>query len=185
MGAFLPYVSENDTHFKVQLPIRDKDGNLSFSTAEVSRDAAVFERLPYTAELFFSQAHKYLGTDYGWGGADGGVDCSGFICSVFRSFGIYLPRNTSEQRLFSGRKTVLSGKTNDEILSILSELKAPAAIHRPGHVMIFLGIKDNIPYVIHAPQGGEKVSVMALVYTANLESVSEIVLPHEEISVDE
>jgi len=36
---------------------------------------------------------SFLGTPYRWGGNGyGGIDCSGFVCAVFRSIGVSLPR---------------------------------------------------------------------------------------------
>jgi len=185
MGAFLPYVGENDTSFTVRLPKRGEGGKLYFTEETVNRDAAVYGRLPYTTEYFYSQAFKYIGTEYGWGGAGGGVDCSGFVCSVFRSFGIYLPRNTGDQRLASGEYHNLDGYSKHDVIEVFASLRYPAAIHRPGHVMLFLGLKDGVPHIIHAPTGGEKVSAAALTYTDNLQSVSEIVPWSEEMPVSE
>ena len=175
MGAVLPYISEDDSFFKVMKPSRSKEnGMLEFTIETVPMSDAVFGSLPYTYENFCSQAFRYLGTEYGWGGADGGIDCSGFICSVFRSFGIYLPRNTGDQQMNSGPVTAVSGYSSEKTLSVFDSLKYPASVHRPGHVMLFLGVKNGVPYVIHAPQGGEKVSVMALSYTGDLKYISEI-----------
>jgi cell wall-associated NlpC family hydrolase len=49
-------------------------------------------------------ARDFVGTPYRMGGASSrGVDCSGLVFSVFRSFGIALPRTSSAQAGF-GRK---------------------------------------------------------------------------------
>lgn len=168
MGARLPYVSEDKDSFYVYLPVQ---GNLRTVVA-VSKTDAVFGSLPLTMENYYAQAFKFLGTDYGWGGSNGNVDCSGFVCAVFRSFGIYLPRNTGDQ----SRTHVcsdLSSKGHGEIFSRFMGISSPAPIYWPGHVMLFLGVKDNVTYIIHAPTGGSKVSVSALYDLSAMTSIAE------------
>ena len=53
-----------------------------------------------TAENITSEAMKFIGVPYLWGGASpNGVDCSGLVRHVFRMNGILLPRNASQQAL--------------------------------------------------------------------------------------
>lgn len=172
MGAILPYISESTANYSIRVPVRNNDGTLGFTDASVHKSDAVFGFLAYTMENYYNQAFAYLGTMYGWGGADGGVDCSGFICSVFRTFGIYLPRNTGEQRIYSGMNQNLTNLPLSDAAAVFEKIRKPASVHRPGHVMLFLGMRDGVPYVIHAPQGGEAVSVMALSLPGNLQTVS-------------
>lgn len=168
MGAVFPYVSSDPETFTVELPRRDESGILYTENISIPKTDAYYGRLPYTMENFITQAFKFLGTDYSWGGYNEGVDCSGFVCAVFRSFGIYLPRNTGEQKEYGGTIHPLSGLEKTKINEILKKITYPTTIHRPGHVMLFLGIKDEKIYVIHAPTGGQKVSVMELWKTDNL-----------------
>ena len=161
-------VTEDEDSYTVQIPKRRGDtGTLFLEEAELSKADAVRGSLEYTMKNYYAQAFAYLGTYYGWGGADGGVDCSGFVCAIFRTFGIYLPRNTGEQSKYAG--TVLS-LLNDPS-GVLDTVDQPAAVYRPGHVMLYLGKKNNTHYIIHAPQGGEQVCVAEL-SMANLTGVS-------------
>ncbi|MBE6599446.1 MAG: hypothetical protein E7638_08400 [Ruminococcaceae bacterium] len=168
MGAALPYISSDETSFTVLLPRRGEDGALHTEEAAIGKESAHFGPLPYTWGNFASQAFKFLGTEYSWGGYMEGVDCSGFVCAVFRSFGIMLPRNTGEQKTYGGTVIPLSGMDGDGVRSVLGELSAPTALHRPGHVMLYLGMVDGGVYVIHAPRGGECVGVMELEKLDNL-----------------
>ncbi len=49
-------------------------------------------------------AEQYLGTPYAWGGTDlnNGVDCSGFVYSVYRNFGIALNRSSAAMEANDG-----------------------------------------------------------------------------------
>ncbi len=168
MGAVLPFVTEDADSYTVQIPKRSADtGYAVLEEAVISKADAVRGSLDFTMENYYRQAFLYLGTHYGWGGSSGGVDCSGFVCAVFRTFGIYLPQNTSEQSRHAG--TILS--LTDDPSGVLDTVRKPAAVYRPGHVMLYLGKKDGRHFIIHAPQGGEQVCVSEL-SMANLTGVS-------------
>jgi len=50
------------------------------------------------AEDIVIEAEKFLGVPYLWGGRSSfGVDCSGYVKTIFARFGIELPRDTKEQ----------------------------------------------------------------------------------------
>lgn len=73
-------------------------------------------------------AQRFVGNSYVWGGTDlnRGADCSGFIGSVYRSFGYKLPRSSSELRS-AGRKVSYSQKQPGDIICY------------NGHVAMYIG----------------------------------------------
>ena len=168
MGTVLPYVSDMEKDFIVLCPTIDNDKCLKLKKEKISKNDAVFSSLPYTMENFYLQAFKYENTPYCWGGMGGGVDCSGFVCAVFRSFGIYLPRNTGEQAFYSGTISDIRGLSIAQTEKLLDDQSYPTAMHRKGHVMLYLGEENGIRYIIHAPQGGQTVSVAPVDIPGNL-----------------
>ena len=100
-----------------------------------------------------SQASKYLGVPYLWGGTDPakGLDCSGFTQRVYKDLGIDLPR-TSSQQATSGRAVASIGEARPGDLVFFDH-----ASDRPGidHVGIYIGEGK----MIAAPQAGETVKV--------------------------
>ena len=90
-------------------------------------------------------AVQFVGNPYVWGGTSltGGADCSGFIGSVYRSFGYNLPRTSSELRR-AGRKVSYNEKQPGDIICY------------NGHVAMYIGSG----LVIHAsnPSDGIKIS---------------------------
>ena len=162
MGAAFPYKESSDGEFTVSVPVRGEDGRLALADFELRKDEAVRGRLPYTMKNFYTEAFACLGTPYGWGGAGGGLDCSGFVCAVFRTFGVYLPRDTKDQKDHAGTPTSPDGMSAEEIGAFLLDSRYPVSLHSQGHVMLYLGERDGQAYVIHAPQGGEVVTVAPL-----------------------
>ena len=70
-------------------------------TKAPSLTGSTYEKGQTVAEF----AQRFVGNPYVWGGTDlnRGADCSGFIGSIYRSFGYKLPRSSSELRS-AGRK---------------------------------------------------------------------------------
>ncbi len=84
-------------------PLRDyKDGRFLLGTDDWSWPGKVrtaTATAPDKAEIL-AYARRFLHTPYHWGGRTlFGIDCSGFIQSVFRAFGVSLPRDSKQQAL--------------------------------------------------------------------------------------
>ena len=93
-----------------------------------------------------SYAKKFVGNPYRWGGTSltKGADCSGFTQSVYKKFGISIPRTSSSQRS-AGKK-----------VSSIKSAKAGDLICYYGHVAIYLGSNK----IVHASSAktGIKIS---------------------------
>jgi hypothetical protein len=172
MGVVLPCVAEDEEAYTAILPMREAGGAYAEGQVRVPKTEAYPGYLPYTMRNYYAQAFSYLGTQYGWGGADGGIDCSGFVCAVFRTFGIMLPRDTQEQKDYAGQVTYTENYGWADKDALLTSLKSPAALFSPGHVMLYLGKgTDGMHYVIHAPKGGDYVKVAVFDVNRQLTSV--------------
>ena len=75
-----------------------------------------------------SFAKRFVGNPYVWGGTNlnTGADCSGFVKSVYKSFGYNLPRSSSSQ-ISAGRKVSYSKKQPGDLICY------------NGHVAIYIG----------------------------------------------
>lgn len=81
-----------------------------------------------TGKAIANYGLRFVGNPYVYGGTSltSGADCSGFTQSVFRNFGIYLPRTSTAQR-YAGKSVSYS------------EAQAGDLICYDGHVAIYLG----------------------------------------------
>lgn len=177
MSVKLPYVGVNERGYEFSLPIKDKDGYVDKTTIIIPRDKAHLGYLPYTKRNIYIEAFKYENVKYSWGGMDSGVDCSSYVANIYRTFGIEFPRNTSSQKDSVGEITYLNGKTIVEKKKILNTLDYPSLIYMNGHVMIYLGKKDNKDYIIHASGSDKKVVLEELTDDSMyLQSIDRVVL---------
>lgn len=137
--------------YVVEIPARDENGMLYMETGlvPVSRDVHV-GYLPMSSEEIIRQAFQFLGQVYGWGGSFHANDCSGMVRQIFRCFGLETPRNSGAiinmKGLDSGElEETLSLPEREEILS---SLVPGSLLYFPGHIMIYLGQRDGLSYVI-------------------------------------
>jgi soluble lytic murein transglycosylase-like protein len=111
------------------------------STATASESAVV------------SQAQKYIGVPYVWGGTDPskGLDCSGLSQLVYKNLGIDLPRTASQQAT-SGRAVASLADARPGDLVFFDYSSSRAGVD---HVGVYIGGGK----MIAAPQEGESVKV--------------------------
>ena len=150
-----PYAS-----WVVDLPVFGPDDFLAFQPALLPKIADTApDYLPLTRANLISQAFKFLGERYGWGHSYDGRDCSGFVSEVYRSMGVQLPRNTSDQAVSPvfARRAFGEGDSREARLAAAKALDVGDLVYIPGHVMMVIGHVDGQPYVIHDTNGGSYV----------------------------
>jgi cell wall-associated NlpC family hydrolase len=163
------------TSWVVELPVRDANGTLAFAPALLQKNqdtAAAY--LPLTRANLIRQAFKFLGERYGWGHSYNGRDCSGFVSEVYRSMGVELPRNTSDQSVSPALEHTIFGKDDGPgpRRAAVDTLQVGDLIYIPGHVMMMIGRIDGAPYVIHDTNGGSFLDAEGNMRSMHLNAVS-------------
>lgn len=150
----LPDGEENGGAYRrASLPGRSPDGMYIERIVRIRAEDVTDGVLPYTPRHIYEQAFKLLHAPYGWGGLFGERDCSQFLCEVFSTVGIVLPRNSSKQ---AQTGTALEGFTKDADPEAKKDLLAAGALpgatllRLPGHIMLYLGTANGEPMVIHS-----------------------------------
>lgn len=150
-GARIAYTDKTEKGYKVLLPVRQKNGKLKVEKKNLVPAKDVSEGyLPYTCNNIIRCALQFCGMPYGWGGLKNSVDCSSLIYNVYRTMGIYLPRNADEQEATYGVHVDFSGLNSAERLNAYTKMRPGAALYTDGNCLLFLGTVEGTPYVIHA-----------------------------------
>lgn len=162
MGTQLPLVEENDTLYRVRVPVKDANGTLDFACGYIHKAANQFHKgnLPCTLTNIFTQAFSLIGEEYTWGGSRLGAfgrDCSQFIKDVYATTGLFLPRNGDQQgKVGKVRVAFTSAMSDAERIQAIIEHGVPGdVLVIPTHVMIYLGHLDGTPYIIHDVTSGQ------------------------------
>ena len=104
-GSYLPVSSKNKNN-SAELLLPDQ------SQIIINRNKLIFDNDILSRNDLVSLAKNLLGIPYLWGGKSlFGYDCSGFIQSLFRLKGIFLPRDCSDQV----KSNVIKKKKTDDI----------------------------------------------------------------------
>ena len=161
MGTVLPLASGEaesdnataDNGYVVLLPRRAEDGTLATYTARIPKNEDVTVGcLPFTTENLLRQVFKLLGHRYGWGGTQEGWDCSSICQDAYRTVGVFLPRNSGNQRRVPDSYPV-EGQSAAEKQALLETLLPGAMLELPGHQTMYIGTFEGEGYVIHATHG--------------------------------
>ena len=159
----------------LDMPVRGGDGRLGFAPALLQKTAGSSgDYLPLTRANILRQAFGFLGERYGWGHAYNGRDCSGFVSDVYRSMGVQMPRNTSDQSVSPAfaRTRFQPGAPRAERMAAVAALDVGDLIYIPGHVMMYVGDIDGQPYVIHDTSGGSYLGADGQLHPMHLNAVS-------------
>lgn len=143
MGTYITVSGKN-----LLLPERDSNGNAYFVKADEPADIDG-KLMKFTTSNLLDLCEAALGTPYSWGDIDEkGMDCSSTLQSIYRCFGLLLPRNSSQQIKTSFEIVNLSEADKKAKYEIVSELPLGTVLYMPGHVMLYLGMYEGLPYVI-------------------------------------
>ncbi|MBU3178546.1 SH3 domain-containing protein [Clostridium estertheticum] len=162
MGTKLCLLKHNESNlmgnYIIKYPTSDISGNLIFKNATIDNtEDLVYGNLPYTRYNIINQALKFIDTPYDWGDKFSGKDCSSFILTIYKCFGLLLPRNAEQQaNSFFNKDSSFKFKKDYSLknrYSIMDKLKPGAAIFLDGHVMMYLGKYKNTHYMIHSFSG--------------------------------
>lgn len=143
IGAVFPMVERNSQQTSILIPVKNKHNQAAIRTGVIQTNASSVMPLTASPNNLVAIVNQLKNRPYGWGGAFFFNDCSQEIKSIFTPFGIWLPRNSSQQAKLSSTFD-LSKHNTDKRIQLLQEKGHPmmTIIYVGGHVMLYVGNKD-------------------------------------------
>lgn len=150
IGTLYPLIKEEPDHWLVNVAVAGSGEYATLKTARIPKKDARPHPLPFNAENVGHIGNQLLKTPYGWGELFRDRDCSATTRDFFFPFGIWLPRN-SMQQLKTGTFLPLASLANSDKEKLLRDKGVPfrTLVHRRGHIMLYAGLADNKPVVLH------------------------------------
>ncbi|EGB15349.1 NLP/P60 protein [Pseudodesulfovibrio mercurii] len=138
----------------VLVPARDEQGRAVIRHARLQAGDAEPAPLAPTPDNFARLANRMLGQPYGWGGLYGDRDCSATTMDLMAAFGIFLPRNSSQQARLGWVEPLDGGDDAAKKARILEEsVPFLTLVRKPGHIMLYIGSWRGEPVVLHTAWG--------------------------------
>ncbi len=160
MGTVLKLVPEDTekeigergtwNNYVVYLPTRNSEGKYEKKMALIAEHNSVsVGYLPMTQGNILDVAFSCLGNRYGWANQFDSLDCSGFTRTIYKCFGLVLPRNTNWQTAVES--TVVNVEGLDEVKKekLIETLPIGSLLFMKGHITMYIGSEDEINYVIN------------------------------------
>jgi len=136
------------------MPVRGKNGVASVVPYKPKPGEVETFPIAFTPRNAARAMDELLGEPYGWGGSGRQRDCSALTMDYFSLFGVWLPRNSADQASV-GAIVPLSNIPVEERPRTIVENGVPFAtlVHMPGHIMLYVGLYDSEPVVLHNTWG--------------------------------
>ena len=137
-------------NYAVYLPVRNPDGSYGKTPALINaREALSEDYLPLTPANLAKVALASLGDAYGWGATLNSEDCTSLNRSIFRCFGLELPRNGNWLWSLDMPKADTTYMTTEEKEALLDVLPLGTLLDFPGHQMMYLGKVEGKYYCVN------------------------------------
>lgn len=155
MGSHLPIRTAGLEWCEVLFPTRGPNNELAVGHGFIRRSSDISVGfLPFTLRNVYQQAFMTFGRRYGWAGMYEERDCSRFVMDIFRTFGFKFPRTSGKLIQASTASLDLTQYDRDTRIQILNNTPPGITIVGwAGHVMLYLGSVNSVPYVIQATWG--------------------------------
>jgi hypothetical protein len=154
IGMMLALISENDKDFTALAISSYKNLNPMFERVKISKNIANKSILKLNRESLTNIMSEIFKSNYGWGGIYGQRDCSSMLRDMYAPFGIWLPRNSSQQAKV-GKIISLDNMSDEEKITTIKEKAVPfqTLLYKKGHIVLYIGTLNDEIIIFHDTWG--------------------------------
>ncbi len=154
IGTVLPLIETGGMEYEAYIAVADTDRQALLRKAPIPSEAGDVFPLPLTPRRIATLAGAMMGQPYGWGDLYGNRDCSGTVRDLFAPFGLWLPRNSSQQAQV-GEVIALGDFAPSQREECLLQEGIPfvTLVRLPGHIMLYLGEYEGRAALLHTLWG--------------------------------
>ncbi|MDF1881021.1 SH3 domain-containing protein [Sulfurimonas sp. MAG313] len=150
VGVRLPLISV-EKYFYIALAISSgKNGSAIYKSVKIPKNIAQEGKLLLNHKNIEGIMNLMLKSHYGWGGLYEERDCSSMLRDLYAPFGIWLPRNSSQQAKVGKIISLKDLSLEDKKKVILAEgVPFETLLHKKGHILLYLGEYNGEITVLH------------------------------------
>jgi len=154
IGMMLPLIDENDNDYTVLTITAYKNSQPIYLQTSVSKKIASKEILTFSKDNIDNIISEIAASNYGWGGMYNQRDCSSTLRDQFAVFGIWLPRNSSQQSRV-GKVISLENLTDEEKINLIKKEAIPfqTLLYKRGHIVLYVGTYEDQIIIFHNAWG--------------------------------
>ena len=154
LGTLLALISEDEESYMALVISSYKNSKPLFERVKISKNIAKKEILTLDSDSLNVVMKEVFKDNYGWGGMYGQRDCSSMLRDMFAPFGIWLPRNSSQQARV-GEIISLENLSDEDKISTIKEEAVPfeTLLYIKGHIVLYVGFLGEEIIIFHNTWG--------------------------------
>ena len=161
ISQLLPLLKEEKKEYEIFTCECEDNGFAKIQVSKISKQHSKKFPLLLTKLNVSNLINILMNKPYGWGGLYGFRDCTELVRDIFGAFALFLPRNSKWQREAGSRIYLGNLNKKDKIKTILKRgIPFLTLLYFKGHIMLYIGEKDGIPYVFNTIWGLKVKSVI-------------------------
>jgi hypothetical protein len=151
LGSLSPEIEEGAKDTKILIAVAGMNKKAVAKITPVPKETVALKPLRLTLLNLAKTANQLINKPYGWGGVNQNRDCSSMIRDMFAPFGIWLPRNSTDQAMKGGEFIDLKNLSAKEKEAMIVKRGTPylTLIWKRGHIMLYIGEQQGGARVFH------------------------------------